>query len=207
MIGVLVADDHAIVRDGLRRLLQTTEDLRVVAAVESGADAVSASADPAVQVAVIDLSLPHLGGLDLVRVLRTERPALRLVVFTMQPEDVLAVHLVRAGVLAYVSKDRPLSELLTAIRAAAEGRPTLSPRLAAQVAAGADASAPHHALSRREAQAFELLLAGRSVGEIAAALEISGSTASNHLAKVREKLGVSTNAEVLLYAHRVGLLA
>ncbi len=206
MINLLIADDHAIVRDGLRRLLHTTPDLRVLAEVDNGADAVEAAARPGLHVAVVDLSLPHLSGLDLVRVLRARHPSLRLVVFTMQAEDILAVHLVRAGVMAYVCKDRPLDELIAAIRAAAEGRRTLSTRLSELLDEQPADSAPHTRLSRREAQVFELLLAGRSVGEIAEALEINGSTASNHLAKVREKLGVSTNAEVMIYAHRAGLM-
>ncbi|MBL9103215.1 MAG: response regulator transcription factor [Myxococcales bacterium] len=206
MIEVLIVDDHAIVRDGLSRLLHTTPDLRVAAAVDNGADAVAAVGDPKVQVAVVDLSLPHLAGLDLVRVLFAERPDLRVVVFTMQTEDLLAAHLIRAGVLGYVSKDRPLDELLAAIRAVVRGERFISPRLAALVDEPAARHAPHTALSRREAQAFELLLAGKSVGEIAEIMEIGSSTASNHLAKIREKLGVSTNAEVLIYAHRMGLL-
>lgn len=204
MIEVLIADDHAIVRDGLRRLLSTTSDLRVAAEADNGADAVAAcTAD--IQVAVVDLSLPHLGGLDLVRVLLERRPDLRVVVFTMQPEDLIAAHLIRAGALGYVRKERPLDELLAAIRAAAEGRRAISPRLRALVDESA-AAAPHTTLSRRESQAFELMIAGKSVGEIAEVMEISSSTASNHLARIREKLGASTNAEVLLYAHRLGLL-
>jgi DNA-binding NarL/FixJ family response regulator len=207
MIDVLVVDDHAIVRDGLRRLLHTTSDLRVAAAVDNGADAVAAVGDPTIQVAVVDLSLPHLAGLDLLRVLLAARPDLRVVVFTMQTEDLLAAHLIRAGVLGYVSKDRPLDDLLVALRAVARGERFISSRLAALVDEPAAVRAPHTTLSRRESQAFELLIAGKSVGEIAEVMEIGSSTASNHLAKIREKLGVSTNAEILIYAHRMGLLA
>lgn len=207
MIPILIADDHAIVRDGLRRLLHTTPDLRVVAEVDNGADAVDAAKDPSLRVAVIDLSLPHLAGLDLVRVLRAQRPDLRLVIFTMHPEDSLAVHLIRAGATAYVAKHKPLSELIGAIRAADAGERTLSPELERLLCDSVPETAPHAGFSRREAQVFDLLLQGRTVSEMAQLLEISASTASNHLAHVREKLGVSTNAEVLIYAHRMGLLA
>ena len=100
MIHLMIADDHAIVRDGLRRLLHTTPDLRVAAEVDNGADAIGAAADPSLRVAVIDLSLPHLSGLELVHALHARRPDLRLVVFTMHPEDKLAAHLIRAGELA-----------------------------------------------------------------------------------------------------------
>lgn len=206
MIELLIADDHTIVRDGLRRLLHTTNDLRVRVEVDNGADAVAAIDDPRIQLAVVDLSLPHLAGVDLVRVLLAKRPDLRVVVFTMQPEDLLAAHLIRTGVLGYVTKDRPLEDLLAAIRSAAEGHRAVSDRLAALLAETSTTRAPHTTLSRRESQAFELLLAGKSVGEIAEVMEIGGSTASNHLAKIREKLGVGTNAEVLLYAHRMGLM-
>ncbi len=206
MIRLLIADDHAIVRDGLRRLLHTTPDLRVAVEVDNGADAVGAAADPSLRVAVIDLSLPHLSGLELVAALREARPDLRLVVFSMHPEDKLAAHLVRAGASAYVCKDRPLTELVAAIRAVARGERYLSASLSALVEASAASAAPHTTFSPREAQVFELLLAGRSVNEMAGMLEISASTVSNHLARVREKLGVGTNAEVLIYAHRAGLL-
>lgn len=207
MIQVLVADDHAIVRDGLRRLLHTTPDLRVIAEVDNGADAVGAAADTTAQVAVVDLSLPHIGGLELVKAMCAARPQLRLVIFSMHPEDKLAAHIIRAGASAYVCKDRPLTDLITAIRAAAAGERYVSDALAALVEASTAGDAPHRSFSAREAQVFDGLLAGRSVGEIAASLEINGSTASNHLARIREKLGVSTNAEVLIYAHRAGLLS
>lgn len=205
MIEILIADDHAVVRDGLRRFLDTTPDLRVIAEVDNGADAVAAVEDPRIQLAIVDLSLPHLGGFDLVQMLLSKRPELRVVVFTMHPEDLMAVHLVHAGVLGYVTKDRPLDELLAALRAAAVGRRSISHELAARLS-DAPSGQPHASLSRRESQALELLLAGKSVGEIAQIMEIGSSTASNHLAKVREKLGASTNAEVLIYAHRVGLI-
>lgn len=207
MIHLMIADDHAIVRDGLRRLLHTTPDLRVAAEVDNGADAIGAAADPSLRVAVIDLSLPHLSGLELVHALHARRPDLRLVVFTMHPEDKLAAHLIRAGASAYVCKDRPLTELIAAIRTVAAGGHHLSETLRALVQAPDAGAAPHTSFSPRETQVFELLLAGRSVNEIAQTLEISGSTASNHLARVRDKLGASTNAEVLIYAHRAGLLA
>jgi DNA-binding NarL/FixJ family response regulator len=207
MIQLLVADDHSIVREGLRRLLHTTDDLRVLAETDNGADVIEAARDPRLNLAIIDLSLPHLAGLDLVRLLRERRPDLRLVIFTMHPEDRLAVHLIRAGASAYVPKHRPLSDLVDAIRVAAAGGCWVSPDLATLLASTPVDDKPHTTLSRREAQVFDLLLQGRSVTEIAQILEINGSTASNHLTRVREKLGVHTTAEVLLYAHRVGLLS
>lgn len=141
------------------------------------------------------------------KLIRERRPEVGIVVFTMQSEDLLATHMVHAGILGYVCKDRPVNELLDAIRAAAQGKSSYSPKLEALLAENTEDNAPpHHSFSQREAQVFELLLAGKSVRDIAEILEIGGSTASTHLSRVREKLGVTTNAEILLYARRVGLI-
>lgn len=205
MIRVLIADDHAIVREGVRRLLSTQPDLSVVGEADNGADAVGLL-ERAAEILVLDLSLPHVSGADLVRLVRERRPALGIVAFTMQPEDRLAAHLIRLGVRGYVCKDRPVTDLIAAIRAVAAGDRWLSDRLH-HLAGDHDPAQPHERLSAREAQVFQHLIQGRSVNEIALALEIGPSTASNHLMKIREKLGVETTPEILIYAHRAGLLS
>ena len=208
-IHLLLADDHAIVRDGLRRLLTAQPDMCLLGEADNGADTVGLLELPEsrpADVLILDLSLPHIGGIDLVRLIRQKRPALRILVFTMQPEDRLALYLIQAGIQGYVCKDRPVSDLLAAIRAVAKGDRWLSPRLQHLVNEEDSGSQrqPHERLSPRESQVFTLLLSGKSVNEIAQNLEIGASTASNHLMRIREKLGVETTQEILIYAHRAG---
>ncbi|MCO4774257.1 MAG: response regulator transcription factor, partial [Deltaproteobacteria bacterium] len=161
-------------------------------------------------VLVVDLSLPHLSGMELIRAVAEWYPTLPMVVFTMQPEDALALHIVRSGASAYLCKDRSSDELLEAIRHVSRGHRYLTDRLreleAAEAASSPGASAPHESLSARQTQVFRLLLEGRSVSDIAAKLEMAGSTTSNHIAEIRRKLGVDTVGEIVLYAHRMGLL-
>ena len=204
LVRILLADDHPVVRHGLKAFLDHQTGLRVVAEVADGPAAVEVASAGGVDVAIVDLSLPQLGGLDLVRVLRDVAPSVGIVVFTLQPEDALALHFIEAGACAYLSKDRPADDLVRAVRLAAMGRRYLTDTL--QGLGARPPARPHDALSAREAQVFYLLLKGMAVADIALALEISASTASNHLASIRDKLGVGSNGEVLLYAHRAGLL-
>ncbi len=155
---------------------------------------------------VLDLSAPG-SGLSLVGALAEAHGELGVVVFTMYPEDGLALHHLRAGALAYLNKQRPLDELVVAVRRAAQGRQYLTDTLAELARGGGATDAlPHAALSPRELEVFQHLIDGKRVSDIAYALDISISTASNHLSRVREKLGCESNGEVLLYAQRAGLL-
>lgn len=207
MTRIVIADDHPIVRDGLRRLLSRQPDLAVAGEAVDGADLVDVLGRTPCDVLVLDLSLPHIRGLELVRLVRERWPEVGIVAFTVQPEDRLAVHLVEAGLSGYVTKDVGAPQLLDAVRRVARGERVLSPQLHGRIAlAGTAAGAPHESLSPRESQVFRLLLQGMSVRAIAGELEVQASTASNHLSRVRTKLGVENNGEVLLYALRAGLV-
>lgn len=209
MIRVLVADDHPLLRDGLRRLLERQPEMKLVGEAADGAELLERLAEQACDVLVLDLSLPHLRGLELVRAVAERYPALRILIYSVQPEDRLSLHLIEAGAAGYLSKDCGSVELLSAIRAVARGRNYLSEALQ-QVAARdpmADQRPPHEHLSVREVEVFQLLIAGRSISQIADELEVQASTVSNHMARIRAKLGVSTNGEVMLYAFRAGLIA
>lgn len=208
MIRVIVADDHPLLRDGLRRLLDAQPDLRLVAEAGDGAEVLDVLAAHPCDVLVLDLSLPYLRGLQLVQAVVEQYPALRILVYSVQPEDRLSLHLLEAGVAGYLSKDRGAGELLAAIRAVARGQRHISPALRALAATDPsdDRRPPHERLSVREVEVFQLLLRGMSVSDIAGELEIQASTASNHMARIREKLGVETNGEVMLYGFRAGLI-
>lgn len=208
MIRILVADDHPLLRNGLRRLFERQPDLALVGEAEDGAALLDLLAQQACDVLILDLSLPYLRGLDLVRAVAERHPAVRMLIYSVQPEDRLSLHLLDAGASGYLSKDRGADELLRAIRAVARGERYLSAPLRALEPVPLDEAqrSPHERLSVREVEVFQLLLRGMSVSSIADTLEISASTASNHLARIREKLGVNTNGEVMLYAFRAGLL-
>lgn len=207
MIRVVVADDHPIVRHGLGRLIDLEPDMRVVAESADGADLLDALARHPCDVLVLDLSLPHLRGLELLAAVKERWPALAVLVFSVHPEDNFSLYLLDAGAAGYLSKDRMIDHVLGAIRRVAAGRPYITDRLAElRRERGGEALAPHQRLSVREHQVFLRMIQGMNVSAIAAELEISASTASNHLSKIREKLGVESNGEILIYAARAGLI-
>jgi len=208
VIRVFIADDHAIVRHGLRELLTSTNDMRVVGECTDGRQLLNQAATLDCDVLVLDLSLPRVSGPEVLRRLRQLRPTLPVLVLTMYPEDQYAVALLRNGASAYLCKDRPSHELLEAIRRVAAGRTYFTETIAQQLITtpGADEGPPHAKLSAREHQVFTLIIQGRTSSEIAAELDLTAGTVSNHLAKIKDKLGAHSVAEVVRYAYRAGLI-
>lgn len=205
MIRIFVADDHPVVRQGIRRMLEQHADLVVAGEAADGWQVLHAEDRATWDVLVLDLSLPKIGGLEVFRRLRAELPALRILVLSMYPEEQYAPRLLLEGAAGYLSKDRDPDEVLAAIRAVAAGGSAFSADVLER-ARSPHAAKPHERLSAREYQIFTLVVQGRTVSEIAAELAISASTVSNHLMKVREKLGVGSIAEIVRYAHGAGLL-
>ena len=205
MIRVFVADDHAIVRDGLRRLLAEAPDMELVGETHRGHVVLERAGVERWDVLVLDLSLSDIGGIEVLRRVRERVPTLRVVVLSMYPEEQYAARLLRMGASAYLSKGRSSDEILGAIRAGAQGRRYLTPTAADALLAPGDDRPAHERLSQREHQVFVLVLQGRAPGDIAAELALTPSTVSSHLARIREKLGVRTNGEVMQYAWRAGL--
>ena len=207
MIRVFIADDHAMLRGGLELMLAATDDMEVVGTAADGRAALASPAIDACDVLILDLSLPGVSGAEVLRRLHERRPELPIVILSMYPEDQYALHLLREGASAYLSKDRPPEDLLAALRKTAAGGIYLTDTLTEQTlrAKGAAEGPPHTRLSPREHEVFQLVLSGRSVSEIAAELDLGMSTVSNHLRHVKDKLGVHTTAEIIGYAHRAGL--
>lgn len=204
MIRVFLADDHAVVRHGLRQLIEGTGEMIVIAEAYDGRAVLNAPELDQCDVLVLDLSLPRVAGLEVVRRLRgREQP--RVLVLSMYAEEQYATRLLHEGASAYLSKTRPAEELLAAIHALAEGR-TYRPPGAADPAYAKDGLAPHERLSAREYQVFTLLFQGRSMVEIAAELDLCASTVSNHVAHIKKKLDVRTVGDIVGYAHRAGLV-
>lgn len=198
-IRVFLADDHAVVRRGVRQLLEEVGDFEVIGEASTGREVLDASL-LACRVLVLDLSLPVVSGLEVLRRVRAAYPSLAIVVFSMHPTDQFAGRALAAGAIAYVSKERPPAELIATLRAAAEGR-ALSPP-----PENVPSGLPHEALTKREHQVFVLVLEGRVVADIAAELDVHSCTISNHLTRIRNKLGVTSNAEIMRYAVSAGIV-
>ena len=210
MIRLFIADDHAIVREGMRRLFETSKDIAVVGGASDGREVLVAAETHDWDVLVLDLSLPRVSGLEVLRRMRRDHPTLPVVVLSMYPEEAFAPRVLAEGAVAYVSKERPLAEVEQAIRRAV--RPPAPPAVAPRPSGSAPQAvarahvALHETLSAREYQVFLLVLEGRSNVEIAAELDLVASTVSNHLAKVKLKLGARTIAEIVAYGHHIGLV-
>lgn len=203
MIRTLIADDHAVVRAGLRRLLDDAHDIIVVAEAATGQELLATTVKTPCDVVVMDLAMPGLPSLEVIQELRRRKPRLPILILTMYPEDQYAVRALSAGAAGYLHKAGPPEELLKAIRTVSTGRRYISPEVAACLAAYVDAHVekpPHERLSNREYQILRLIAAGRDVGAIAAELCLSVKTISTFRRRVLDKLKLRNNAELTRYA-------
>lgn len=203
MIRVLLADDHAIVRAGLKEILEGTGDIVVTREATNGHDALDAVRSAGIDVAVVDLSMPGRSGVDLIKLIKAERPELRVLVLSMHSEEQYAVRCVRAGASGYLTKESAADELVSAVRRIARGGAYVSPETAERLVLDAGAAAggaPHTHLSDREFEVFQMIVAGRSVSEIAAALNLSVKTISTHKTRILQKMKLDNPADLVRYA-------
>jgi DNA-binding NarL/FixJ family response regulator len=203
MIHVFIADDHPIVRQGLRELIERQPDMRVVGEADDGHAVVNAEGRASWDVLLLDLSLPRLSGIEVVRRLRAERPAPHIIILSMYPEDQYAARLLEEGAAAYLSKSLPPHEVIRALRAVAAGETYARPRRRSEPVLPGEP--PHKSLSAREHQIFMRLFQGRTVTEIAAELDLSVSTISTHVTHIKGKLRARSIGDIINYAHRVGV--
>lgn len=203
MIRVFVADDHAIVRAGIRQVIEATGDMVIAGEASNGRQVLDAAESADWDVLLLDLSLPRVNGPEVLRRVRERCPGLPVVVLSMYPEVHYAPSLLAAGAFAYVSKEQPITELVDVLRSAALGKP----RRHVQRRVVTEATSPHDTLTAREHQVFMLMIQGSAIAEIAAELNLNHSTISTHAAHVRDKLSARTLADVIHYAHRHGLIA
>jgi len=207
VIRVLLADDHGLVREGLRGILAKAADIEVAAEAATGDEVLARVKETAFDVALLDLSMPGLSGIALIKRLKLEKPKLRILVLSMHGESQYAARALKAGASGYLTKDSAASQLLGAIRKIAAGGVQISEAAAAQlIGAGGAADAPHAALSDREYEVLRRIVAGRSVTEIADALHLSVKTVSTHKARILQKLDLAGTAELVRYAIEHGLL-
>lgn len=206
MIRVLVIDDHPIFRRGVVGLIAGAGDLSVVAEADDGLRALRVAADVMWDVALLDVSMPRLGGIEVLRRLAKAFPDRKILMLSQFPEDQFAARVLREGAAGYVSKSGAPEFLLDAIRRVAAGHPMPVPATAMPRRATKDVAPPHETLTPREHQVFMLIAVGRSVTEVAIEMNVSSSTVSNHLLHIKEKLGAQTLGAIVAYAHRVGLV-
>jgi len=198
MIRVLIADDHKIVRDGLKRILAATTDVQVSGEAAGGDEALALVKAQDFDVAMLDMSMPGLSGLDLIKRLRIEKPKLRILVLSMHGEHQYAARVLKAGAAGYLNKDSAAELLLSAIRKIAAGGMHI-PEAAAAGLISADKPA-HELLSDREFEVLRLLVEGLGPTEIADRLHLSVKTVSTHKTRILEKLSLGSTAELVRYA-------
>jgi DNA-binding NarL/FixJ family response regulator len=208
MIKVLVADDHAVVRRGLRQILSETADIMVGGEAATAPETLQRVRDERWDVVILDISLPGGSGIELIGEIRHERPATRVLVLTMHSEDQYAVRAVRAGAAGFLTKETAPNLLVDAVRKVAAGGRYVSEELAetlASMLAGEAKGEAHEHLSDREFEVMKLLASGKTVSQIAHTLGLSVKTISTHRTRILKKMNMKTNAELTHYAVRRGL--
>lgn len=202
-VRIVVADDHTIVRDGLKQILAAQPDFEVVAEAADGHEALKRVRELDFDVLLLDMSMPGKSGVDLIKQVKSERPRLRILVLTMHEEHQYAVRAIRAGASGYLTKEGASAQLVTALRKVASGGAYISAEVAEQLALNAmpDAEGPlHERLSDREFQVFRMIADGKSVSEIAERLNLSVKTVSTHKSNVLHKMNMATQGELIRYA-------
>jgi two-component system, NarL family, invasion response regulator UvrY len=204
MIRILIADDHAVVRAGIRQFIAGHDDLSVVAEAATGAEVLDYIRKEELEVVVLDISMPGRSGVDTLRSLKRVRPTLPVLILSGFAENLYAVNLLRAGAAGYVSKEAAATQLVAAIRTVAQGRKYVSPAVAQLLAEGLsikDQDQPVHSqLSQREFQVFCKLAKGDGVSKIAEELFLSVKTVSTYRGRILEKMGMKNNADLTYYA-------
>jgi len=202
-LRVLLADDHAIIRDGLRQILADTEDLAVAGEAANGLDALHMVRDHDWDVLVLDISMPGRSGLDLIRLIREEKPKLPILILSMHHEEQYALRALHAGASGYLTKESDADLLVHAIRRVARGGVYVSDTVAELMARGLMPSAhelPHTTLSDREYQIFHMLVLGQGLTEIATELSLSVKTVSTHKTRILQKMAMTNTSELIRYA-------
>ena len=205
-IRVLIADDHEVVRQGLRTFLELDPELEVVGEAADGREAVRLAHRLRPDVVLMDLRMPELDGIAATQIIRRELPDAEVVALTSVLEDASVVGAVRAGAIGYLLKDTRSQELRQAIKSAAAGQVQLSPQAAARLMREVTAPERPEALSEREVEVLRLLARGLANKEIARELSIAEKTVKTHVSSILGKLGVQSRTQAALYAGRIGLV-
>jgi DNA-binding NarL/FixJ family response regulator len=209
MIRLLIADDHTIMREGLKRILEGAEDIEVVGEAVDGFEVLAQVRKGGFDLLMLDLSMPGRSGVELIRQVKDEAPRLPILILTMHEEEQYAIRAIRAGARGYLTKESAGTQLLSAIRKVASGRPYISNEVAEQLALDvmpSDDDFPHKKLSDREFEVFSLLVSGKTITEIADMLHLSAKTVSTHKTRILHKMAMNSLAELVQYAVACRLL-
>lgn len=209
MIKILIADDHAIVRKGLKQILADAPDIASIDEAGSGHEALKKVRENNYNVVLLDISMPDMSGVDVLKQLKTENPRLPVLILTMHPEDQYAVRILKAGASGYLTKESAPDELISAIQKVSQGGRYISPSLAEKLACDLDSTAIqplHEGLSDREYQIMTMLASGKSTKEIAQELSLGMPTVSTYRFRILLKMKLKNNAELISYAIKNNLL-
>lgn len=203
-IQVMLVDDHTVVRNGVRLMLGTAADIDVTGEATSADDALRLLQTQDFDVALVDIALPGRNGLELLKLLRAQRPALPVLMFSMYAEELYALRALKQGAAGYLTKDSPAASLIAAVRKAHAGGKYISAEIVDQMAirfSGPRARAHgHESLTDRELEVLRLIVQGKSLASIAASLHLSASTITSYRARICKKLDLASNAELTRYA-------
>jgi DNA-binding NarL/FixJ family response regulator len=203
MIKILIADDHAIVREGLKQILSESSDLVVVDEASTGQEVLEKIHKNDLDLVVLDIAMPGRGGLDILKEIKTQKPRLPVLMLSMYPEEQYAVRVLKSGASGYLTKESAPGELVKAIRQISQGKKYISPTLAEKLAIDLEISPdrlPHETLSDREYQVMCMIASGKTLKEIADELSLSIKTISTYRSRILEKMHMKTNAELTHYA-------
>jgi len=210
MIGVVLADDHAVVRRGIRQTLTDQSDIEVVGEASSASELMQVLRKCLCDVVLLDISMPGKSGIDALKAVKKEWPRIQVLMLSMYPEDQFALRALRAGAAGYLTKQAPLEKLVEAVRRISTGRKYISPETAESMADGLlDINydrPPHESLSDREFQTLQLIASGKTLSHIAETLSISPKTVSVYRARILEKMKLKNNGELTHYALKNNLV-
>lgn len=203
MIRILIADDHNIVHQGLAFILNKNRRMRIVASCANGADALKWLDENDCDVALVDIAMPGMNGVDLLKQIRKRKPQLPVLILSAYPEDQYAVRLIKAGAAGYLNKECVPEEIVGAVHSVVSGKRYISPAVVEMLAnelSIPDGKPPHETLSNREYQIFLLFASAKTITEIASILKLSTNTISTYRKRILEKMNLGNNAELMRYA-------
>jgi DNA-binding NarL/FixJ family response regulator len=209
MIRILIADDHTIFREGLKHILTEYSDLIVTDEARNGQEVLEKVWNNEYDMVLLDISMPGMNGLEVLKRLKKEKPKLSVLVLSMHPEEQYAVRALKSGASGYLTKESATDELITAIRKISQGRKYITSSLAERLAFGLETDAekpPHETLSDREYQVLLMIASGKTITQIAKELFLSVKTVSSHRSHILEKMEMKTNAELTHYVIKHNLL-
>ena len=209
MIKILIVDDHAIVREGLNRIIQSEQDMHVAGMAKDGSEVIRLMLENDVDIVVLDISMPGKSGLDLIKDVKQVQPLVKILMLSMYPEERFAMRSIKAGASGYLTKEMAPEEIVNAIRTIHSGRKYITSALADMIAEelqNPSEKVPHELLSDREFEVLCMLAVGKPVVEIAAMLSLSESTVSTYRMRILQKMGLKTNSDIIHYGIEHGLV-